>query len=201
MKKHIALAAVVALMSGGIALAAQQGAAAKKLLVKNPPSGNKRLLFIAKNTTGTVVGNPVLGSGATLNVSLTPGGSQCMGIPGFGGNEGWSQTATGFKYNDPILDNGPVRSAFIKVSPSGNFVLKVLAKGAGIAVAPGNPTATYALNFSIAGGDEYCASTGSAIPTKNDEKTFLVKNDDGTACAIPACSSPGGAFLDTAAAF
>ena len=196
MRKFIAFGIAAAFVSGGIAIAAQQGAAAKKLLVKNPPSGNKKIVYLSKNATGTVAGDPTT-NGATFTIALTPGGTQCVNLPA----AQWVTTNTGFKYKDPQLTNGPVKIALIKQAPSGNFLLKVVAKSAAITVAPGNPTGTYGTNFEIGGGgDEYCSSTGSAIPTKNDDKTFLVKNDTGTACTT-SCASPSGAFLDAAAAF
>jgi len=196
MRKVIAFGVAALFMSGGIALAIQQNAAAKKLLVKNPTSGKKKLVYLSKNTTGTVAGNPSL-DGASFNIVLTPGGSQCITLPA----SGWTSTPVGFKYKDPSLTNGPVKVALIKTTGSGNFLLKVIGKGTGFTPAPGNPTAAYGTNFKInGGGDEYCASTGSAIPTKNDAKTFLVKNDTGVACTAPACSSPSGAFLDAGSA-
>ena len=195
MRKIIALGIAAAFMSGGIAIAAQQGAAAKKLLVKNPPSGNKKIVYLSKNDTGTVVGDPVA-NGATFTIALTSGGTQCVSLP----STGWTATAVGFKYKDADLANGPVKVALIKKTGAGKFLLKVIAKGSTITVAPGDPTGGYATNFEINSGDEYCASTGSVAPTKDDAKTFLVKNDDGTACTT-SCSSPSGAFLDASAAF
>jgi hypothetical protein len=197
MLKTIALGIATAIVSGGIAIAAQQGAAAKKLLLNNPPSGNKKLVYISKNTTATVVGDPIA-NGASFRLVLTPGGSQCVTLP----SSGWSAISTkGFKYKDPQLTNGPVKVALIKKTPSGNFLLKVIAKSAAITVSPGNPTASYGTNFKINSGDEYCASTGTATPKKNDDKKFLVNNDTGTACTATACSSPSGAFLDASAGF
>ena len=197
MRKIIVVAIAAAFMSGGIALATQQGAAAKKLLVKSPTSGNKKLVYLSKNTTSTVFGDPTL-NGASFNIVLTPGGTQCISLP----SSGWTSNPVGFKYKDPTLANGPVKVALIKKTPSGNFLLKVIGKSASFTPAPGNPTAAYGTNFKInGGGDEYCASTGTATPTKNDAKTFLVKDDTGTACTATACSSPSGAFLEAAAAF
>ena len=196
MKKTIAFATAAMLISGGVALAAQQGAAAKKLLVNNPPSGNKTVVYLSKNTTGTVVGDPTA-SGATFTVTLTPGGTQCAQLPA----SGWTATPVGFKYKDPQLDNGPVKVALIKQTPSGKFLLKVIEKSPAITVAPGNPTLTYGTSFEINGGDQYCASTGTATPVKNDEKKFLVNKDDGTACTTACVGSPGGAFLDTPVGF
>jgi hypothetical protein len=195
MRKFIALGIAAALASGGIAIAAQQGAAAKKLLVKNPPSGNKKIVYLSKNTTATVEGDPSM-NGATFTIELTPGAAQCVSLPA----SGWTTTNVGFKYKDPTLANGPVKVALIKETPSGNFLLKVIAKGSTIGVAPGNPTSDYGTSFSINGGDEYCSTDGSAVETKNDDKTYLVKNDDGTACTT-TCSSPSGAFVDASAAF
>ena len=199
MRKVIALGVAAAFMSGGIAFALPQGAAAKKLLVKNPPSGNKKIVYLSKNQSSTVVGDPSL-NGATFAIALTPGGTQCVSLPA----GGWTTTPVGFKYKDPTLANGPVKVALIKETPSGNFLLKVIAKNGGATaitvVPPNSALATYGTNFSINSGDNYCASTGSAAPTKNDDKTFLVKNDDGVACTA-VCSSPSGAFLDTSAAF
>ena len=195
MRKVIALGIAAAFVSGGIAIAAQQDAAAKKLLVKNPPSGNKKIVYLSKNTSSTVVGNPVA-NGATFTIALNPGGTQCVTLPG----SGWSATPVGFKYKDPDLNNGPVKVALIKATPSGNFLLKVIAKSAAITVAPGDPTLSYGTNFEINSGDEYCASTGSGTVKKNDEKTFLVKDDNGTLCTT-SCGSPSGAFLEASVAF
>src|SRR5688572_1870010 len=96
--KSIAVGVAAALVSGGVAFAAQQGAAAKKLLVNNPPSGNKTVVYLSKNTTGTVVGDPTV-SGATFTLTLSPGGTQCATLPA----SGWTATPVGFKYKDPQL--------------------------------------------------------------------------------------------------
>jgi len=106
MRKLIALGIAAAFLSGGIAIGAQQGAAAKKLLVKNPPSGNKKIVYLSKNATGTIQGDPSL-NGATFTIALTPGGTQCVNLPA----ANWSTTNTGFKYKDPQLTNGPVAQA------------------------------------------------------------------------------------------
>lgn len=195
MRKTLTIGIAVALASGGIAIAAQQGAAAKKLLVNNPPSGNKTIVYQSKNDTSTIVGDPTV-NGATFTVTLTPGGTQCATLPA----SGWTATPVGFKYKDPQLANGPVKVALIKQTPSGRFLLKVIEKSSAVTVAPGNPTATYGTSFEITGGDQYCASTGTAAPKKNDEKKFLVNRDDGTLCTT-SCGSPSGAFVDASATF
>lgn len=186
-------------VSAGLGFAAQQFKPTKVLLVRNPsgPESRKIVYKVKELTTSnTVVGDPVT-NGAKLRVTLTPGGDQCFNMPA----SGWSAISTlGFKYNDPSFANGPVRVASIKKTPSGTFlikaVLKVRALGAGITVVPGDPTASYAINFRLGGGDEYCSSTGSATPNLNDDKTFKVVNDSApVSCSASACS-PSGAFLD-----
>lgn len=195
MRKLIGLGAAAAFVCAGLAFAAPQGTPAKKVLVKSPPSGNKKIVYLSKSDGTTVVGDPTL-NGATFTIALTPGGTQCLTLPA----ANWATTGTGFKYKDPTLVNGPVKVALIKATPSGKFTLKVVAKGTGITVNPGNPTSAYGTNFEIDSGDNYCSSTGTAVPKKNDEKTFLVVKDTGTACTT-ACASPSGAFLDGAATF
>lgn len=194
--KSIALGIATTLVSAGVAVAAQQGVAAKKLLVSSPPSGNKTVVYLSKNNTATVVGDPTV-TGATFTLALTPGGTQCATLPA----SGWTTTPVGFKYKDPQLANGPVKVALIKQTPSGNFLLKVIEKSSQVTPAPGNPTATYATSFEINGGDQYCSSTGTSTPKKNDEKKFLVNNDNGTACTTSCGGSPSGAFLDVAPGF
>ena len=176
-------------LATGAAYAAQQGTAAFTLLVKNTPSGTRKVQYKAQNSSNTLVGNPVTnGTGATFNLQLVDGGTQtqCFSMP----SSGWSAISTlGFKYVDPTLANGPVKSAQIKVTPSGKFQIKVIALGdsTSITVAPGNPTTSYATNFAIGTGDEYCGSTGTATPNPNNAGTFMVKHDDGTTCPLAAC--------------
>ena len=159
------------------AFAAQQLVTTKTMLVKNPPSGARKVLWKVKETAATVMGNPITEGGATLRIQLTPGGDQCVTMPA----SGWSAISTiGFKYKDATLTNGPVKVAQIKKTPSGTFLVKALLKNGGpasIAVTPGNPTASYATNFTLGTGDEYCGGTGTATPNPNDANTFKVSND------------------------
>jgi hypothetical protein len=199
MRKSIAFAAAAAFVSGGIAIAADQGAAARRLFVYSPPSGNKTIVYKSKNTTATLVGNPVT-YGASFNISIGGDGTQCMTLP----SSGWTAISNvGFKYTDRLLANGPVRIALLKRNASlGIFRVKLIAKRGAITVAPGDPTTSYGTNFKInGGGDSYCASNGSASPATNTATSFQVYNDDGEACSVSACSSPSGAFLEAAVAF
>jgi hypothetical protein len=174
----------------------------KTLLVKNPPAGaqKRKILWKVKEPASgnTVTGNPnlVTNGGATLRVSLTPGGDQCFVLPT--GN--WSPVGSiGFKYRDADLSEGAVKVAFIKKTASGNFLVKALLKGSGpqpINVVPGNPTTSYAVNLKINSGDAYCSATGNGLAKVNSATTYKVKNDvTPAACPITACSA-SGAFLE-----
>jgi hypothetical protein len=200
MKQYLTGIALGTLMLGGIAVAADQLVPTKVLLVKNPPSGptKRKVVYKVKEnaSAATVVGDPTV-AGATLHVVLTDGGDQCFTMPA----SGWTNISDlGFKYKDPTLSNGPVKVASIKKTPSGVFLIKTTLKGSGattIDVVPGNPTTTYATNFTLGGGDSYCSGTGTAVPQPNDEKTFKVVNDTAPAsCTASVCASPSGAFVD-----
>jgi hypothetical protein len=196
MASRLILAVLAALLSGGAAVAAQQGAAAKKLLVKvvNAQGFATRIVYLSRNTTATVAGDPAA-NGASFHIGFPGGEDQCIALPA----SKWEAIAGGFRYRDRTNASGPVRVALIRRSQTGNFRLKLVATHA--VIEPPGPAVSYFTNFKInGGGDEYCASTGSATPTRNDATTFLVRNDDGTACG-PACSSPSGAFVDAASAF
>jgi len=197
---------VLVLLSMSPAVATQFGVATKKLLVTNPPSGNRRIVFKA---TGADIAcdDPVVAPqqyGATFRLELTPGGGQCFNLPA----SGWTlkSTVSGlvFKYKDRDAANGPVKKAILKISNCLSTFI-VVAKHTSttpITVVPGDPTLTYGTNwaahFSGLDRNEFCSSTGTAAPKKNDQRKFLVANDDGTTCTAVACGSPGGAFLDPA---
>ena len=179
----------------------------KTLLVKDPPAGaqKRKILWKVKEpaSSNTVTGNPnlVTNGGATLRISLTPGGDQCFDLPT--GN--WSPIGTiGFKYKDADLSEGAVKVAFIKKTGSGNFLIKALLKGGGpepINIVPGGPTNGYAINLKINSGDAYCSGTGNGLSKVNSATMYKVKNDERPpACPISACSA-SGAFLEKSTSF
>jgi hypothetical protein len=183
-------AAVVVLVSAA-AFAAQQLLPTKTLLVKNPPSGARKALWKVRESASaaTVVGDPTIG-GASLHLVLAPGGDQCINMPA----SGWSPIGSiGFRYSDSTLANGPVRVAQIKKTPSGNFLIKAVLKNGGptpIGVVPGGPSTSYAVNFAMPSGDEYCGGSAGAIPNPNNATTFKVSNDGAPAGCAAACTPP-----------
>jgi hypothetical protein len=188
---RLILPVVAALLSGGIAVAGQQGAAARKLFVKvvNAQGFATRIVYLSKNMTATVAGDPVA-NGASFHVGFPGGEDECISLP----SSKWQATAGGFRFRDRT---SPLR-AVIKRSQTGNFRLKLVATHAGIHP-PARPPRTSPTSRSTPAATN-TARAGSATPTKNDATTFLVKNDDGTVCQA-ACSSPSGAFVDASTAF
>jgi hypothetical protein len=203
MRTSLVLVIMVALSGSGFA--AEQLVPTKTLLVKNPPSGARKVLWKVKETgsAATVAGDPTA-DGATLRIQLTNGGDQCVTMP----SAGWSAIGTlGFKYKDPPLANGPVKVAMVKKTPSGTLLVKALLKNGGptpVSVVPGAPTTSYATNFSLGLGDEYCGGTAGATPNPNDAVTFKVSNvgapagcvascNVATSTTLPTCSTPNAA--------
>jgi hypothetical protein len=197
------MAVVACGIAGGLAYAAQQTVAGKLIFVKNPKAtdaSKRTIVYFAKELSSneTVVGDPTV-SGAKLKVKLD-GNTQCFAMPA----SGWTPISTiGFKYKDATGANGPVKTAFIKLTKGGVFLNKavILGKfGPGpqphITVVPPNPGVEADTNFSIGGGDQYCAAFPGATANPNDDKGYKVKDtpDPGT-CAVSACS-PSGAFLE-----
>src|SRR6185436_15402521 len=145
---RLGLVTTIVLASHGV-FAAQQLVPTQTLLVKNPPSGARKVLWKFYDSTVNLVGNPITEGGASLHIKLTPGGDQCVSMPA----SGWTPIGSiGFKYKDSALVNGPVKVASVKKTPSGIFRLKALLKTGGptpINVVPGDPTTTYATNFTL----------------------------------------------------
>ena len=116
-----------------VGIAADQTILGSQLSVKDPGTPDKRKV-VAKakesSSPNTIVGDPT-GGGATLTVTLdggTPGSESyglAAGISPMTGKAFWTGDAVaGFKYKDPKGENGPVKSAQIKVK-NGVFQLEM----------------------------------------------------------------------------
>ncbi len=101
-------------------------------MIKDPVPGQSDdgyvKLFAKESDGATIVGDPTVG-GATLRVIANGGtpSDETFNLPA----SGWiGKTNTAglvyYKYRDKGL-NGPVKGAFIKITPSGNFSIKALA--------------------------------------------------------------------------
>jgi hypothetical protein len=204
---RILAAATMVAATASAGFAATQSLDTKLLLVKDAagPESRKIVWKVKQGDPDgelSVVGDPTT-AGATLRVrlqvsnhcSVPPcedgGGDQCFILP----SSGWSPIGSiGFKYKDAALVNGAVKVASIKRTPSGNFLVKVIAQGAGIGLFLEDEIGFYGLNLSLLDGDDYQTGSGGAVPKPNDSRTFRVKSEDNGA-SQPPCS-PSGAFVD-----
>jgi hypothetical protein len=187
--------------------AADQTLFGKLILLKNNlDPAKRRVKFLAKEVASShvVQGDPRTG-GATFEVAmqalLGSDSQQCFSLPA----AGWSPIGTiGYKYRDSTGANGPVKVASIKRTPSGTFLLKIVANGklAPITVVPPIRTDEADVFFRIGGGDRYCATFGGDFQS-DGVSAFKAKN----AAAPSSCAgaflvcSPSGAFVDPGSAF
>ena len=188
------------LMQTRTTLAAQHTLPTRRFQVRNPAAstaqGRRKIVFTeeAQGSPVPLVGDPTV-SGATLRVSLGDGDEQCFDFPA----SGWSSLgALGFKYHDVHGPGAAVNASIEKEVFSGDVILKWKLRGVKgtVDVVPQAGTPSFAVNFHILGGDEYCA--GGPTPSKGTS-TDAVYDVSGLLappmCGVAACS-PSGAFLD-----
>jgi hypothetical protein len=164
-KRWYALGSLV-VFTAGLAYAADQTILGNSITVKDPSTPDKRKITgkaKEKGSSNTIAGNPVL-LGGSLTISAGGGtpSSQVFPLPqgtsGITGKQFWSGDAIkGFKYKDPKGENGAVKVAQIKKTPSGNFSIKVVASGklGTVLVTPPNPGTNSCILLGLNGGDTY----------------------------------------------
>src|SRR5262245_17223745 len=145
--------------------AADQLILGKLLLVKDPQPGvdptKRSIVVFGKElaSPNTLMGDP-LNNGAFVEVIANgaSSSSQTFAMPAgvFNSVWGWKtprHPVFGYLYRDLNGVNGPVKVAFIKKVPSGNFLVKVLIKGdlGSITVVPPAPGANGGMRFIITG--------------------------------------------------
>ena len=191
--RFLAAAAAIA-CAASLAFAAEQTILGKSVTVKDPKPGvdaTKRKIAGAakeKNSDNSLVGNPTLAGsagGAILQVFAFGASSsnQVFVLPQDTTSTGkafWNAAGdTGFKYKDGKGEQGPVKSVIVKLSPSGEFSIKVkiAAKNGPITVVPPNPgtSACVALKLGIsaAAGDRYSIQFGPDSDIKNSGATLF----------------------------
>jgi len=177
--------------------AATQSVLGKKFQVKNPDAGDstkRKVIALAREraSSATIVGNP-LTDGAVVQV-IANGATDSDHTFNLA-KEGWSAIGTvGFKYSSRI-PGGAVRSALLKRTPSGMFMIKLVVQGRGgpIVVVPPNPGDDGGFILKLTGGDSYCVAFGGAAggtETADDSHMWAVRNPSASACPTPAGAPP-----------
>jgi hypothetical protein len=186
---RIALGAVVALVSGGLALAADNLIPGKITVVK----AGKLAKIVAKPTTlFTLPGAAPTGGSVRLKDLGSPGtGTNTFNLVGAGwkglGNPAGSK---GYKYKGSGSPGDACKVVLIKEK-----VIKAVCKGTDVTL-----TGTAAFDgvaswqIDTGAGDRYCAELGG---TEIKNQIGLLKRKD--AAAPGGCASPSGAFLEASA--
>jgi hypothetical protein len=188
----------VLLMQTRTTLAAQHTLPTRRFQVRNPAAspaeGRRKIVFTDEAQRSPIPGDPTV-SGATLRVSLGDADEQCFDLPA----SGWSSLgALGFKYHDVHGPGAAVSASIEKEVFSGDVILKWKLRGVKgtLDVVPQAGTPSFAVNFHIVGGDEYCA--GGPTPSKGTSTDVVYDVSRVPAppsCGVAACS-PSGTFLD-----
>jgi hypothetical protein len=194
----------LAVFAAGLAYAADQTILGNSLTVRNPSTPEKRkIVGKAKepNSPNTIVGDPTM-NGGSLTVTANGGSpsSQIFNLPqgvsGMTGRPFWSGTATqGFKYKDPKGENGAVKRAAIKKTPSGNFSIKAIVSGklGPVNVLPPNPGTSGCMLLKLKFGDTYSVAFLAGDGTTSNSGATLYKQKkvtmEGSCLAAPPTTS------------
>src|SRR5581483_349685 len=191
----VRLAVLLVVLAGGSAHAATQIVRGSTFLVKDPASTDptrRRVSALAKeeDSEATVVGDPAANGATVLIVANgATSTSQEFVLP----PTGWTAVDGGFRYRDAHGASGAVKTAQIRKTRRGVFVLRVAIVGRNgpIAVVPPNPGEDGGVVLTIDGGDSYCVgfggdAGGTITPGTNTSRVFRVKRPLGAACPIPS---------------
>jgi predicted esterase len=199
MMRRLPLVGLFVLSILPVAHAADQAVLGNVLIVKNPGTADKRRVTVkAKETAtdNTLVGNPAA-DGATVTITANggtpsaetyalPAGTSPTTLKAF-----WSGDAVkGFKYSDAKGENGPVKSALIKVA-SGVFQIKVIVSGklGPVGVVPPNPGSDGCALFMIGAGDSYSVQFASGKLTNNGALLFKVAKPTNEGSCLPSTTT------------
>jgi predicted esterase len=182
-----------------VAHAADQTVLGSQLVIKDPSTGAKRKILVkAKETASddTLVGDPVT-SGATVTITADGGTptSETYGLP-TGASPStlrpfWSGDAVkGFKYKDAKGENGPVKSAQMKLK-GGVFQIKITVDGklGPVAVVPPNPGTGGCVLLTIVGGDSYSVQFLGGDQTSDGAVLFKVTKPAAEGSCVPTTTS------------
>jgi hypothetical protein len=184
---------VLALMQTGATFAAQYTLPTRNFIVKNPGGSSvqtkRKIVFTeeAQDSPIPLVGDPTV-SGATLFVSLGNGDEQCFDLPA----SSWSSLgALGFKYQNVHGPGAAVKATIEKEVFSGDVILKWKLRGVKgpVDVVPQAGVPSFAVNFHIGNGDEYCAGGPTPSDGTSTDAVYDASNLPAPAtCGVAACS-------------
>ncbi len=192
---RLPLVGLLVICSLPAARAADQSVLGNTLTIKNPSTPEKRSVSVtAKETASdnTIVGNPTV-DGATVTISANGAvpSSETYPLPAglspLRNKPFWSGDAVkGFKYADAKGENGPVKSASVKLK-NGTFQVKVTvsAKVKPVAVVPPNPGTDGCMLFTIGQGDAYSVLFATGKVTNKGAALFKVAKPTAQGACLP----------------
>src|SRR5262245_24156594 len=190
-----------------VANAADQTVLGNTLVVKDSGSAAKRKITVkAKETASddTLEGDPTMG-GATVTITVTgaTSSSQTFTLPAGVSSKKqkpfWTGDAVkGFKYKDGKGENGPVKSAQIKLK-GGTFQITVTidGKGGAVDVVPPNPGSAGCAFLSIGGGDGYSIQFATGKMTNKGASLFKVDKPTSEGSCAPTTTTTSSTTTTT----
>jgi len=149
-------------------------------------ASQRRIVGRAKErgSTDQVVGDPRV-DGASLRIIISggTGADETFDLP----MGGWTAVGPlGYRFSNRYR-GGAVRSAVIKRTPSGNFVIKILLTGhdAPLPIVPPNPGDQGGFILRLNGGDSYCVAFGGAAggrEVQDDASRWSMRRPTAEAC-------------------
>jgi hypothetical protein len=205
-------ASTLAVAGAHIAAAAEQTILGSMLSVRDPGVATHRTITataVERASDDSIVGDPLTGGGVleVLANGATPTG-QTFALPQGTSSTGtpyWTAIRTlGFQYRDPRGENGPVRSALIRRTSGGSFLLSAVVSGrlGAVDVVPPNPGTDGCVALTLAGGDRYSAAFGEdGTVTNRGAAAFGVRKPASeSVCATAPASCAAANFLDVSGA-
>jgi acetyl esterase/lipase len=197
MTRGLLLLAFLVLPALPVAHAADQTVLGKTLVVKSAP--DKRKITVKATETAsddTLVGDPTTG-GATVTITATGAtpSSQTFTLPAGVSpttqKPFWTGDALkGFKYEDGKGENGPLKSAQIKLK-GGTFQIEVTIDGKGdaVAVVPPNPGSAGCAFLTIGGGNGYSIQFATGQVTNKGTSLFKVAKPTSEGSCAPTTTT------------
>jgi len=199
MPRRVPLVGLFVLSLLTVARAADQTVLGSALNIKNPGTPDKRRITITAKETATddtIVGNPTVdGATVTITAEGAAASNEAFALPAgtspLRGKPFWTGDAVkGFKYADPKGENGPVKSALIKLK-NGTFQIKVAVSGklAPVAVVPPDPGTDGCVLLAIGEGDTYSVRFASGKVTNKGTALFKVAKPTAQGLCLPSTTT------------
>jgi acetyl esterase/lipase len=200
MTHRLLLIALLVLPALRPAHAADQLVLGSQLVVKDPGTPERRKVTVKakeKASDDTIVGDPVT-NGASVTVTATGAASSeqtfamPVGLSASSQKPFWTgDPVKGFKYRDSKGENGPVKTAQIKLK-GGVFQIKVVIDGklGAVSVVPPHPGSEGCALFAIGSGDSYSVAFPATSQVTNDGAVlFKIVKPTAEGSCVPTTTS------------